>query len=69
MPRRSHGREASGLHASKRLRALHPCMSHELVCFLGRGVFLGLRDRGGYYWEVAYADSWEFDGNDMLVIG
>lgn len=44
-------------------------MSHELVCFLGRGVFLGLRDPDGYYWEVAYADSWEFDDNGMLVIG
>ena len=26
------------------------------------------RDLDGYYWEVAYADSWEFDENDMLVI-
>ena len=26
------------------------------------------RDPDGYYWEVAYADSWRFDGNDMLVI-
>lgn len=26
------------------------------------------RDPDGYYWEVAYADSWEFDDNDMLVI-
>lgn len=26
------------------------------------------RDPDGYYWEVAYADSWEFDENDMLII-
>lgn len=26
------------------------------------------RDPDGYYWEVAYADSWKFDANDMLVI-
>ncbi|WP_207940558.1 hypothetical protein DOK78_001934 [Enterococcus sp. DIV2402] len=26
------------------------------------------QDPDGYYWEVAYADSWEFDENDMLVI-
>jgi catechol 2,3-dioxygenase-like lactoylglutathione lyase family enzyme len=26
------------------------------------------RDPDGYYWEVAYADSWKFDSNDMLVI-
>lgn len=26
------------------------------------------RDPDGYYWEVAYADSWQFDENDMLVI-
>lgn len=26
------------------------------------------RDPDGYYWEVAYADSWKFDENDMLVI-
>jgi uncharacterized glyoxalase superfamily protein PhnB len=25
-------------------------------------------DLDGYYWEVAYADSWIFDENDMLVI-
>ena len=25
-------------------------------------------DLDGYYWEVAYADSWIFDKNDMLVI-
>lgn len=25
-------------------------------------------DPDGYYWEVAYADSWKFDENDMLVI-
>lgn len=25
-------------------------------------------DPDGYYWEVAYADSWEFDDNDMLII-
>lgn len=26
------------------------------------------QDLEGYYWEVAYADSWKFDENDMLVI-
>lgn len=26
------------------------------------------RDPDGYYWEVAYADSWQFDAADMLVI-
>ncbi|MGI6152481.1 MAG: VOC family protein [Christensenellaceae bacterium] len=26
------------------------------------------RDPDGYYWEVAYAGSWQFDDNDMLVI-
>lgn len=26
------------------------------------------RDPDGYYWEVAYADSWKFDENDMLII-
>ena len=26
------------------------------------------KDPDGYYWEVAYADSWKFDENDMLVI-
>lgn len=26
------------------------------------------RDPDGYYWEVAYADSWKFDAADMLVI-
>lgn len=26
------------------------------------------RDPDGYYWEVAYADAWEFDANDMLII-
>lgn len=26
------------------------------------------RDPDGYYWEVAHADSWKFDSNDMLVI-
>ncbi|MCL6456446.1 MAG: VOC family protein [Gorillibacterium sp.] len=26
------------------------------------------RDLDGYYWEVAYADSWKFDENDMLLI-
>ncbi|TYB31116.1 MAG: VOC family protein [Candidatus Mcinerneyibacterium aminivorans] len=25
-------------------------------------------DPDGYFWEVAYSDGWEFDGNDMLVI-
>lgn len=36
-------------------------------------VFLGgyasyFRDPDGYYSEVAYADSWKFDENDMLII-
>lgn len=26
------------------------------------------KDLDGYYWEVAYADSWKFDENDMLII-
>ncbi len=26
------------------------------------------KDLDGYYWEVAYAESWQFDENDMLVI-
>ena len=26
------------------------------------------QDLDGYYWEVAYSDSWKFDENDMLVI-
>ena len=26
------------------------------------------RDPDGYYWEVAYADLWKFDENDMLII-
>ncbi|PRY78026.1 VOC family protein [Alkalibacterium olivapovliticus] len=26
------------------------------------------RDLDGYYWEVAYADSWEFDEQDMLIV-
>ncbi|TNG95260.1 VOC family protein [Pasteurellaceae bacterium USgator11] len=26
------------------------------------------QDLDGYYWEVAYADSWQFDDNDMLII-
>lgn len=26
------------------------------------------RDPDGYYWEVAYAASWKFDENDMLII-
>ncbi len=26
------------------------------------------RDLDGYYWEVAYAESWQFDENDMLLI-
>lgn len=25
-------------------------------------------DPDGYYWEVAYAESWKFDDNDMLII-
>ncbi|RWZ79516.1 VOC family protein [Glutamicibacter sp. HZAU] len=26
------------------------------------------RDPDGYYWEVAYAESWKFDENEMLII-
>lgn len=26
------------------------------------------QDPDGYYWEVAYAESWKFDDNEMLVI-
>ncbi|MDR3332865.1 MAG: VOC family protein [Synergistaceae bacterium] len=26
------------------------------------------QDLDGYYWEVAYADIWKFDENDMLII-
>lgn len=26
------------------------------------------QDLDGYYWEVAYADFWQFDQNDMLII-
>lgn len=26
------------------------------------------RDLNGYYWEIAYADSWRFDDQDMLII-
>lgn len=26
------------------------------------------QDLDGYYWEVAYSDSWKFDENDMLII-
>ncbi|MDT1957405.1 VOC family protein [Carnobacterium divergens] len=26
------------------------------------------KDLDGYYWEVAYADSWKFDDQDMLII-
>ncbi len=26
------------------------------------------KDPDGYYWEVAYADFWQFDENDMLII-
>jgi len=25
-------------------------------------------DPDGYHWEVAYAESWKFDENDMLII-
>jgi uncharacterized protein len=25
-------------------------------------------DPDGYHWEVAYAESWNFDENDMLII-
>lgn len=38
----------------------------ELVSWGGYSGYF--RDPDGYYWEVAYADSWEFDANDMLVI-
>ena len=26
------------------------------------------KDIDGYYWEVAYADFWQFDENDMLIV-
>lgn len=26
------------------------------------------QDPNGYYWEVAYGDTWEFDETDMLII-
>ena len=26
------------------------------------------QDPDGYYWELAYAESWKFDENDMLII-
>ncbi len=26
------------------------------------------QDLDGYYWEVAYGDTWAFDENDMLII-
>lgn len=26
------------------------------------------QDPDGYYWEMAYAASWKFDANDMLII-
>ncbi|WP_461226163.1 VOC family protein [Lacticaseibacillus suihuaensis] len=26
------------------------------------------QDLDGYYWEVAYGPSWEFDDNDMLIV-
>lgn len=26
------------------------------------------QDTDGYYWEVAYGESWRFDDNDMLII-
>ncbi|MFE7084189.1 VOC family protein [Priestia megaterium] len=26
------------------------------------------QDPNGYYWEVAYGETWEFDQNDMLII-
>lgn len=38
----------------------------ELVSWGGYSGYF--RDPDGYYWEVAYADSWEFDDNDMLII-
>lgn len=42
--------------------AKHP----ELVFWGGYSGYF--RDPDGYYWEVAYADSWEFDDQEMLVI-
>lgn len=37
--------------------------------FVSWGGYSGyFRDPDGYYWEVAYADSWKFDETDMLVI-
>lgn len=38
----------------------------ELVSWGGYSGYF--RDPDGYYWEVAYAASWAFDANDMLVI-
>lgn len=26
------------------------------------------KDPDGYYWEVAYSDTWRFDENDMLIL-
>lgn len=38
----------------------------ELVSWGGYSGYF--RDPDGYYWEVAYADVWDFDDHDMLVI-
>lgn len=40
---------------------------HPQVVFWG-GYSGYFRDPDGYYWEVAYADFWKFDENDMLII-
>ena len=44
-----------------------------VVVKLPQEVFWGgysgyFQDPDGYYWEVAYAASWAFDENDMLII-
>jgi predicted lactoylglutathione lyase len=38
----------------------------QTVCWGGYSGYF--QDPDGYYWEVAYADSWKFDESDMLVI-
>lgn len=39
----------------------------ELVSWGGYSGYF--QDPDGYYWEVAYSPSWEFDEKEMLVIG
>lgn len=38
----------------------------ELVFWGGYSGYI--QDPDGYYWEIAYADSWKFDEQDMLII-